>query len=103
MRPEPVALGTVVVREIRFATELTAWFVKLNLSLLLVGMGSKFAPVTVTGVPAVPMLGAKLVIVGAFVPLVTVNDEAEVAEPFGAVMLMVPGGAPPGRLATICL
>ena len=61
----------------------------------------KFAPVIVTDVPAVPLVGVKLVIVGGapvmlkLLPLVAV--------PFGVVTVIAPLVAPAGTVALIWL
>ena len=57
----------------------------------------------VTKVPATPLTGLKLVIVGPPLPLVTVNETALVAVPDGAVTLTVPVVAPLGTVATTCV
>jgi len=65
--------------------ETTAWIVVLNFNLSLAGSGSKFVPVTVIDVPAVAMVGVKLVIVGAPLLVVRVKFVAVVKVPVGAV------------------
>ena len=57
----------------------------------------KFVPLIVTLVPADPLVGVKLVIVGALA--VTVKLLALVAVPPGVVTLSVPVVAPAGTLA----
>jgi hypothetical protein len=60
----------------------------------------KFVPVIVTGVPAAPIVGVKLVMVGALLEDVTVNGLPLVAEPDGVVTAIVPVVAPDGTVAT---
>jgi len=57
-------------------------------------------PVIVTAVPAVPIVGVKLVMVGA-VEVLTVNGVPLVTEPPGVVTEIVPVVAPDGTLVTI--
>lgn len=64
---------------------------------------SKFVPVRVTAVAAKPTLGVKLVIVGAPLDAVTVNEALLVADPLGAVTLMEPVVAPDGTVTTNCV
>ena len=53
-------------------------------------------PVIATNVPTDPLVGLKLVIVGAGGPVFTVNDPDESTKPPGVVTLMVPLIAPLG-------
>ena len=55
----------------------------------------------VNDVPAVAVVGVKLVIVGTPAPVATVKFEAEVAVPAGVVTLIVPVVPPVGTVATI--
>ena len=57
----------------------------------------KFAPLIVTLMPTGPLVGVKLVIVGALA--VTVNAAALVAVPAGVVTLIGPLVAPAGTIA----
>ena len=60
-----------------------------------------FVPLTVTAVPATPIVGVNPLIVGAPVSEVTVNTCALVAEPPGAVTPITPVVAPAGTAVTI--
>jgi hypothetical protein len=60
----------------------------------------KFVPVTVTAAPTTPLVGVKLEIVGV-AGTVTVKLPAEVAVPFGVVMLILPVNAPLGTVVVI--
>jgi len=64
----------------------------------MIGDGSKFVPVTETAVPATPLPGLKLVIVGAVFPAVTVKVAVLMAVPFGLVTEIVPLVAPAGTV-----
>ena len=64
-------------------------------------MVSKFVPVIVKAVPDVPIVGVKLVIVGA-VETLTVKVALLVASPVGVLTEIVPVVAPVGTLVTIC-
>ena len=72
----------------------------LNRRRLLVGVNSKFVPVTATAMPGVPIVGVKLVMVGAPLEPVTVKGALLVADPAGAVTAMGPVVAPDGIVAT---
>ena len=61
----------------------------------------KFVPVIVTDAPTTPLVGAKLVIVGSGAK--TVNDDGEVAVPFGVMTVITPLTAAGGTLAVICV
>ena len=102
IRPDVPLTGTLVAILVEVA-ELTAANVVLNLTVSMTGFVSKFVPVIVTAVPAVPIVGVNPVIVGAPVPAVTVNGVLLVAEPPGAVTVIGPVVAPAGTLATICV
>src|SRR5437667_1006800 len=97
-RPDPVVAGTVAVRDVVVAAD-TLVTPRLIFKRLFAGVVSKFVPLTVTGVPATPMAGVKLVIVGA-VAAVTVNTVGLVADPAGAVTVMAPIVAPEGTVTT---
>jgi hypothetical protein len=97
--PELVKPGTVVLRFVVVADP-TGAYVELNLRMLLAGTVSKLVPVTVTGVPALPIVGVNPVIVGAPVEEATVNAALLVAEPFGVVTPMGPVVAPEGTAVT---
>ena len=63
---------------------------------------SKFAPEMVVAVPGVPILGVKLEIEGAAVPLdVTVKEVELFAVPLGLTTVIAPVVAPVGTVATI--
>ena len=62
----------------------------------------KFVPVIVTVVPTGPLVGVKLVIVGAGTPLVTVKEVALVPVPPEVVTAIGPVVAPAGTVAVIC-
>ena len=63
IRPEPVEAGTLVSSDVAVAALIDARVV-LIFARLLLAVVSKFVPVIVTAVPAVPIVGVKLVIVG---------------------------------------
>ena len=86
--PDPVAVGTVVLIVVA-VEELTPANAVLNRTLLLAAVVSKFVPVMVTEVFAVPTVGLKLVIVGAMDP-VTVKGIELAAEPPVEVTLIRP-------------
>src|SRR5439155_11989284 len=102
IRPEPVPGGTVVKIEVP-VEELIAPRPTLKRRSFLPGVVSKFVPLTITAVPRVPMVGAKLVIVCR--PLedvdVTINGALLAADPGGAVTPIGPVVAPDGTVATI--
>ena len=98
MWPEIADNGTVVPRVVVVA-ELTTPKFPLNDVLLLPATSSKFVPVIVTALPAVPIVGVKLLMVGAlFDP--TVNEVALTALPAGDVTRIGPVVAPLGTTAT---
>jgi len=92
--------GTVVVME-EEVTKLADARVKLRSVTSFAELGSKLLPVTVTLVPATPIVGAKLVIVGWPFPAVTVKDVSVVNVPDGVVTAMGPVVAPDGTVTTI--
>src|SRR5262245_4236444 len=75
----------------------------LNRKRLFPGAGSKFVPVIDTAVPGVPIVGVKLVIVGAPLVVVTVNGALLEADPAGAVTPIVPVAAPAGTVTVSCV
>jgi hypothetical protein len=82
--------------------ELLTARVPLKATLLPDGVVSKFVPVIVTAVPEAPMVGVRLVMVGA--PVSPSTKEAElVAVPVSVVTLIGPVVAPVGTLVTICV
>jgi hypothetical protein len=95
MRP-PEAVGTVVAIAVLLADD-TGAIRALTLTRLFASVGSKFVPVIVTAVPALPIVGVKLVIVGTELG-VTVKDDVLDAVPFVFVTEMVPDVAPPGTV-----
>lgn len=98
---DTLRLGTLVPIVVEVA-EVGGAYATLNFKLLFEGVGSKFVPVIVTAVPAVPMVGLKPVTVGAvFAP--TVNAEVDVAVPAGEVIEIVPVVAPLGTVTTNCV
>ncbi len=101
--PECAPKGAVVPRVVEVAV-VTVASVGLNRTALLAGVVSKLVPVIVTAVPTLPMVGVKLLIVGA--PrgaLVTVKFVLLVAEPEGLVTPIGPVVAPDGTVETICV
>ena len=74
----------------------------LNLVLLFAAVVSKFVPLMLTEVPVAPMVGVKLVTVGALLA-VTVKDVALDADPLGKVTPIVPVVAEEGTLVTMCV
>ena len=91
----------IVVEMFVAVAELANVFVRLTVMLSFPVTVSKFVPVIETGVPAVAIVGAKLVIVGSPFELVTTNDELVVAVPAGEVTEILPLVAPVGTLVTI--
>lgn len=72
----------------------------MNLLLLFAAVVSKLVPLTVTEVVGVPIVGLKLVIVGAL-DVLTVKDVALEAEPPGEVTAITPVVADEGTVVTI--
>jgi len=101
IRPEPLNDGTEVEMLVAVA-ELTKAEMTLNLTRLLVVAVSKFVPLIVTAVAAVPIVGVKLVMVGA-VDALTVKGVLLVAEPAGVPTAINPEVAPDGTLTTIAV
>lgn len=100
IRPDVALEGTVVARLVTVAESIEA-FARLNFTLLLAGIGSKFVPSMVTAVSAVPTKGVNDVMVGAPESLVTSKLALLVTEPAGVVTEIVPVMAPEGTLVTI--
>jgi hypothetical protein len=98
MGPDPVAAGVVVPNDV-VVTDDTVPRVALTLTRSFGAVVSKFVPVTLTAVPATPIDGVKLVIVGAATDA-TVNVVALVVDPPGAVTPIVPVVAPLGTVTT---
>jgi hypothetical protein len=98
MRPDPVSKGTLVAMLVAVA-EVVSGVPRLNLTRLLAAVVSKFVPVTVTAVPAVPLVGVKEVMLGAPVPL-TVKDALLAAVPADVVTEIAPVVAPVGTVVT---
>src|SRR5438093_440689 len=92
-----VAEGGTVAMSVVLVAESTAAETPLNLTWLLTGTGSKFCPVRVTFVPALPWLGVKLLIVGG--GALTVNDCALAAVPPRVVTRIGPVVTPSGTSA----
>jgi len=99
IRPDPVKVGTALEREVEVAAEALAGVI-LKRTLFALGVVWKLVPVIVTGVPAVPIVGVKPVIVGA-AELLIVNTLALVAEPPGVDTPIEPVLAPAGTVAII--
>src|SRR5947209_18124139 len=99
--PEVAFVGTPVVTVVEVAA-VTVASVALNRRRSFNSVVSKWVPVTVTAVPATPMVGVKLEIVGA-PAVVTVNGCGLVADPLGVVTLNVPVLAPAGTVVTSCV
>ena len=83
-------------------TETTVASVTLILTRSWEAVVSKLVPVTLTDVPATPLDGVKLVIVGAATDA-TVKVAALVVDPPGAVTPIVPVVAPLGTVTTNCV
>ena len=99
MRPEPVACGTLVCKAVE-VLDVSEASVALSFTRLLLLIGSKLVPVIVTAVPAVPIAGVKLVIVGAVESATTKLVELT-ADPLGLVTEIGPVVAPLGTVVTI--
>src|SRR5712692_1136027 len=99
MRPEVPPVGTLVEILVDVA-ELTGVRVILKEVLSLADTVSKLAPLTVTAVPEVPIVGVNPLIVGA-VEVVTVKEVLLVTDPAGVPTLIGPVVAPEGTVATI--
>jgi len=104
IRPDAVSGGTVVLMDVA-VEELTRPLVTLNLRAFLLGVVSKLVPLTVTEVPAAPIVGEKPVTVGLPIadPVVTVKEALLDADPDGAVIPIGPVVAPEDTVATICV
>jgi hypothetical protein len=101
--PERLPVGTLAVIDVgvELATLARVGVIRLNLTMLLASTVSKFVPVIVTDVPAVPVVGVNPVIVGAPVEVVTMKAAALVADPVGVVRPIGPVVAPEGTLVVI--
>jgi hypothetical protein len=99
-RPDAVAAGTVVAIVVE-VTVLTAAGLTLSRNSSFAKVGSKFVPTRFTIVPATPLDGLKLVIVGTPLLEVTVKGELPVAVPLGLVTEIVPVVAAVGTVAWI--
>ena len=86
----------VAVAELRMART------RLNITLLLASVGSKFVPAIVTWCRE-PMVGLNSAMAGASGAAVTVKGVVLVAEPVGVVTLIGPDAAPDGTVVTICV
>jgi hypothetical protein len=98
IRPDPADAGTVHVKLVAVAALIAARVGPIA-SVLLADVVLKFVPVTVSWVPGTAMLALAEVIAGALAEA-TVNDEALVAEPPGALTDTVPEVAPAGTVTT---
>jgi len=98
MWPEPTD-GTVIDKLVEFTPLGSVAAVVFTMSLSFCGAGSKLVPATVTELPTTAICGVNEVMVGALA-LVTINDDALVADPDGAVTVIVPEVAPDGTVAT---
>src|SRR5687768_2829882 len=100
MRPDPVPTGTVVVTVVGLASVAHDRTRLLKIALLFARLGSKFVPLMFTVLPGIPIVGLKLVIVGAS-DAATVKADPLVAEPAGDTTAIGPVVAPGGTVATI--
>jgi hypothetical protein len=98
-RPDPVPPGTVVPTLVVVASVAHDRARPLKMTLSFAGLGSKLVPAIVTAVPGVPIVGVKLVIVGA--SDATVNTATLVADPVGEVTPIGPVVACAGTVVTI--
>src|SRR5215217_2447120 len=101
IRPDVPPVGTLAPMLMAVAV-LTCAKVLLKTTRLFAAVASKLVPLMVTAVPAVPMFGVKLVIVGV-AEAVTVNGVLLVARPIGVLTVIEPVVAPAGTLVTICV
>ena len=99
IRPDPVPLGTVVDMDVP-VEEPTEPRPTLNRKSFLLGVVSKFVPLTVTAVPTEPIVGVKPVMVGIALAEVTVKAMALETDPDGAVTAINPVVAPAGTDTT---
>jgi len=100
-RPEPVLGGTVPVSEVDDPLESCA-YATLNRVRSFASTASKLVPVSVTVAPARPVVGVKLVMVGARL-VVTTKGEGPEADPAGVVTPTVPVVAPVGTDTINCV
>jgi hypothetical protein len=96
-RPELVAAGTVVERDVVVDPERANVGVRLTFSRLFWSAESKFVPAMVRAVPIVAIADDKLAMVGAFA-LATVKAVALLADPDGLVTAIVPVVAETGTV-----
>jgi hypothetical protein len=101
IRPDVAPGGTVVAIEVLVTVPGEAWLRLKRRRLFDVGEVTKLVPVIVTAVVASPIVGVKLVSVGASLAPRTVNEPVLVAEPLGDVTAIVPVVAPEGTLVVI--
>src|SRR5262249_47725372 len=99
MCPPIARLGLLIVRVVAVAA-VTVANVAFSVVLLDGAIGSKFVPATLIAVPATPIPGAMLVIVGAPEFCRTVNGSALVEEPAGTLTAINPVVAPAGTETT---
>jgi hypothetical protein len=99
--PEPLINGTLVEMLVALAELTTAWVI-LNFVLFFEAVVSKLVPLTVTLVPEAPIVGVKLLIVGAL-EAETVKEVLLETEPAEVVTLIGPVVAPVGTVVTICV
>jgi hypothetical protein len=97
--PEAVLTGTVVVNEVIVAV-FTIFRVRLKAAEFPAGDESKLFPLTVTLVPAMPMVGVNPLTEGRPVPDVTVKTPVLVTVLIPTVTVMVPLVAPDGTVVT---
>ena len=94
--PVLAVAGTVTDNEVAEAT-VTVAVTPLNLTVLLAGVVLKFVPVIITVMPAAPLVGEKLKIVGVLaVVVLTVKLLAELAVTLPTVTAIIPELAPEG-------
>jgi len=98
--PEPVPPGTAAVRLVTVEAAVGENATLLNSTRLFAAAESKFVPVMVTDVPAIPIEGVKPVIVGAPVGAPTTKAAELVAVPRGLVTVIGPVVAPAGTEVT---
>ena len=81
--------------------ELSKPTLRLNVTVFVASVASKFAPATITGVPGVPMVGLNPVMTGTPGAAITVKGVPLEVEPLGAATVIGPVAAPDGTLVTI--
>src|SRR5216683_2149865 len=97
--PMPAAAGTVTVRLVPLAA-VTSALVLPNVTTSLAAVELKPLPVTMTCVPAGPLVGDIDVITGAVGAAWTVNGSGLLADPADVDTVTVPLVAPPGTVTT---